>query len=169
MLQRFGSGTDLLAARKTVLSCLLEPDALSDLGVLAPLVERFSTSAPTSENVWSILAAGFFEYRSGRLDAAIERLGSLPEEPATNPADEVIRALACVIRAMAYAQMDQADKARLQLTAAEALANQAKFDTRQPGPLSAVWNDWLRYQILRREAEGLLRPTSAPRSRAADP
>jgi tetratricopeptide (TPR) repeat protein len=168
MLQRFGSGADLLAARRTVLSCLLEPDTLSDLGVLGPLVERFSTSAPTNENVWSILAAGFFEYRNGRLDAAIERLGSLPEERATNPADEVARALACVIRAMAYALMDQADLARRQLTAAEALANQAKFDAGGAGPLNAYWNDWLRYQVLHREAEGLLRPTSGPLSRPAD-
>jgi serine/threonine-protein kinase len=160
MLERFGNSLEPNTLRRTVVSCLLEPGALSDLSELAPLVERFSASAPTNQSPWSIVAAGFFEYRAGRPRAAAERLDPLPEGSATTSAEEVIRALACVIRAMAYQTLNQTDAARRQLLAAEALARQSRFDPDRAGPLHASWIDWLRYQVLRREAEGLLQATA---------
>jgi serine/threonine-protein kinase len=161
MLERFGKSNEPNTLRRTVVSCLLEPDALSDLGELAPLVERFSASSPTNQSPWSLVAAGFFEYRTGRFRAAIERLDPLPEGSATTAFDEVIRALACVIRAMAYQKLNQTDAARRQLASAEVLAQQSRFEPDRAGPLHGSWIDWLRYQVLRREAEGLLQAAAA--------
>jgi hypothetical protein len=164
MLERFGTRTrpDPARARHVVLSCLLEPDVLSDLGELAPLVSLFSASAPANQHSVSILAAGCFEYRTGGFRAAIERLDPLRAESAPNAAEaeDVLRALGCVLRALAHQKLDQADEARRELTAAEALARRANFDPDRAGPLHASWIEWLRYHVLRREAEGLLHPTA---------
>jgi tetratricopeptide (TPR) repeat protein/serine/threonine protein kinase len=165
MLERFAGTSNALAARRTVLSSLLEPGALPDLTALDTLVTRFSASAGSSENPWSILAAGFLAYRTGRFRAAVERLAPLPDNGATTSADQAIRGLACVIRAMAFRQLDESDEARRQLAAADALARSVNFDADRAGPLPFYWNDWLRYRILRREAEELLRAPAAP----ADP
>jgi tetratricopeptide (TPR) repeat protein len=162
MLDRFGTSPEPRHARWTVLSCLLEPDALSELTELAPLVETVSASMAADKNLWSVLAVGFFDYRAGRFRSAIDRLEPLSAESTPRAGEEVITALACLVRSMAYRKLDQADAARRQLTAAEALARRANFDPETPGPLPSLWNDWLRYQTLHREAERLLRDGAGP-------
>jgi hypothetical protein len=139
-----------------VLTCLLEPDALPDPATLGPLVARLTASATTSKHPLTLLATGVFDYRTGRFSAAIERLQGLSDGVAATPIEEFIRAQARVVRAMAHRRLDGAEAARKQLAAAEALARQANVDRESSGTLPHYWGEWLRYRVLRREAEGLL-------------
>jgi hypothetical protein len=161
MLERYKSDADATLVRRAVLGCLLEPDGAANLGELAPLVDRFAGSPPTNSSGYSIMGAGFYEYRMGRYRAAIDRLRSLPEAMTTIPIDQVARALACVIRAMAFQKLEQPDEARRQFALAEAQAKPVDFDPYRPGVLPAQWNDWLRYHVLRREAECLVRDAAS--------
>ena len=163
ILERYGTSTDLAAVRRLVVSCLLDPDGVADLGALAPLVDRLGGTARSNKNAYSILGAAFYEYRLGRYRAAIDRLQPLPEAVTTNAVDQAIQAMACVIRAMANQKLDQSDEARRQLAAADATAKPVNFDPRRAGPLPPrYYNEWFRYHILRREAEGLFRGAAAP-------
>jgi hypothetical protein len=115
-----------------------------------------TASATTSKHPLTVLAAGGFDYRTGRFSAAVERLQRLSDGVAATPIEEFIRAQACVVRAMADRRLDRADAARKQLAAAEALARQANVAREGSGALPHYWGEWLRYGVLRREAEGLL-------------
>src|SRR5262249_31315545 len=111
---------------------------------------------------FSVLAAGFYDYRTGGFDAAIERLRPMTEESGNNPDQAVRRALAGVIRAMALFRLGRVEDGRRQLAMADALATQMGSDGPRRGPLPWHWNDWLRYDVLRREADGVLRDASFP-------
>jgi hypothetical protein len=63
---------------------------------------------------------------------------------------------------MANQKLDQSDEARRQLAAADATAKPVNFDPRRAGPLPPRYNEWFRYHILRREAEGLIRDVPSP-------
>ena len=156
LLNRFGTNNNLDLISQIVFACLLEPGGVADLSKLAPLVDRFAGTAPANLDI-SILAAGFYEYRRGHYGAALDRLRPLPEALATTGPDQTSRATACVIRAMAYQKLDQGDDARRQLAVAEAQAKPVNFDPGRAGPLPSGWSNWVRYHLLRREADGLLR------------
>ncbi len=162
MMERFGSTPDPTTARRTVLCCLLEPDALPNLGALAPLVQRFLGSPTANHNPWSMLAAGLHDYRLGRFSAAIERLSPIVDETGPRTTAEVQMAQGCVLRALAHQKSSQEAEARRLLAAAEVLAQQASFDPERAGPLPTNWFDWLRYHVLHREAERLIRGAASP-------
>ncbi len=162
MLERIETSDDPVLVSQIVFSCLLEPDDVAGLGKLAPLVDRFAGTAPSKLNTFSMLTAGLYEYRGGRYRAAIDRLRPLPEATTTNAVDQAMRATACVIRAMAYQRLDQRDEARRQLTVADAQAKLVNFDPGRAGPLPGGWNNWVRYHLLRREADRLIRDAASP-------
>jgi serine/threonine-protein kinase len=169
MLERFGMTTDATIARRTVLACLVEPAANADVNALTPLVEQFLGSSATNTQDWSFLVSGLYEYRLGHSSQALERLRPIPDQGVT--ALGPWNALACVVRAMAYQNLGRPDDARKQLAAAAEFKEQAKVDLEHQGPLHPAWIEWLRYAVLRREAEGLTREvasgTSSPPAAAA--
>ena len=162
MLERFGTSDKPVQVAQVVFSCLLEPTGVADLGELAPLVDRFAGAAPANLDAFAILAEGLYEYREGRYRAALDRLRPLPEALTTIAPDQSIRAMACVIRAMACQKLDQGDEARRQLTVAEAQAKPANFDPGRAGPLPGGWSNWICYHTLRREAEALIHDAAVP-------
>jgi serine/threonine-protein kinase len=162
MLERFGTATDPTVARRTLVSCLLEGDAVPDRGRLAVLRDRVRGDTPARDNALSQIAEGLYEYREGRFGAAVEVLRPFSEASGPRSSDIGTGALGGIIRAMAYARLGKADEARRQFANAEAARNRAPFDPGSTGPLPGNWNDWLRYYTLRREAEGLLRGGALP-------
>ena len=158
MLERFGSTSDPVIARSTLLSCLLVDDAIPDRRMLAPLLDQIRADPAARAQAWSRIAEGLHEYRAGRYAAALDSVRPLSEVKA--PSSDIIpAALGCMIRALAHARLGQVAEARRQFATAEATLNQAPsvFDPSSEGPLPANWPGWLRYYTLRREAEGLLR------------
>jgi hypothetical protein len=149
MLERFGSTSDPVVARRTFFACLLEADAIPDRRMLPRLLEQFRGDPA----IFSAIAEALYEYREGRFAAALEILGRFSEAKAlASPEFDIC----CIIRAMAHARLGQADEARRQFAMAGARPNQVTFDPSGEGPLPGKWWDWLRYYTLRREAEGLL-------------
>jgi tetratricopeptide (TPR) repeat protein len=162
MLERFGSTTDAKIARRTLQCCLLEPNAVPDVGVLKPLHECNMGSEFAGSDPWSLLAAGFYDYRLGNSTGAIERLGAISGKKVTDPRYEACWAIACVVEAMAHQKSAQTDEARRLLARAEELARRSGFDPERAGPLPTSWHDWLRYHVLHREAEGLIHGAAFP-------
>ena len=164
MMERFGSTPDPTIARRTVLCCLLEPDAFPNLGALAPLVQRFLGSPTANHDPWSMLAAGLYDYRLGRFKAAIERLRPIERIDETGPLPWAAfqKAQGCVVRALAHQRLGQAEEAHRLLALAEDLAQRAAFDPEHEGPLPTNWSDWLRYHVFHREAERLIRGAASP-------
>src|SRR5206468_8912049 len=103
---------------------------------------------------------------------AIDRLRPIPDARTLIFGPQNV--LACVVRAMAYLRLDRRDEAHRQLAAAAAFMKQVPFDPEREGPLFNQWNDWLRYPVLCREADGLIRdmasrPATSPGDAAAEP
>jgi hypothetical protein len=124
-------------------------------------------SPATRDDPGSQQVAGLHDYRLGRFSAALERLRPITETKGTNarPAPQV--AVFCDVRARAHQKSGQTDEARRLLAAAEAQAQQAPFDTKHEGPLPAYWFNSLRYQVLHREAEALIRGAASPEDKVA--
>jgi hypothetical protein len=57
---------------------------------------------------------------------------------------------------MAHHRLGQGGEARQALARARELAEQRLPKPEKGEPLGGAWDDWIRFQVLRREAEGLL-------------
>ena len=122
MLEQIGSTLDPVHCRTAINLCLLEPNALPDLGALAPLMDRFLGAPNALGDAYAILAVGHYDYRLGRFSAAIERLRPTTEAKYTDPGQVAETAMICIVRAMAHQKSGQADEARRWLAAAEVRA-----------------------------------------------
>src|SRR5262249_55405551 len=95
----------------------------------------------------------FLDYRMSRFDAVVERLRprTLPSLPPS-----ILKSWCQLVLAMAYQRLGKTAEATQELNAARVIADKAigRPDREVPDGLS--WPDWLRYQILRREAEELI-------------
>jgi hypothetical protein len=159
ILERFGTTADPTVARRTLFSCLLAGDAVPDRRQRAALLDQVRRNTPERDQALSRIAEGLYEYREGRFTAAVEILRPLSE---ARPSDIGTEALGRIIRAMAHARLGQVDDARRQFTSAEDVRKVASFDPGRTGPVPLNWNDWLRYDTLRRDAEGLFCETGPP-------
>jgi serine/threonine-protein kinase len=156
MLERFGNTTDAMIAHRIALECLVMPKAHNELKVPLLFAERAVEQDPKS--CWHLLILGAAYYRAGRFEPAVERL-----EQALQASQRAIPhnlphflALRWLFLALTYHGMGQNQQARHCLE--EAVQG---MDTNLPKPgrgvLGEHWGDWIRCQIVRREAEALLK------------
>jgi Flp pilus assembly protein TadD len=148
MIEKFGHTQDATMARHIAFVCLLDPEAVADRKPLLRLVEKGKPGAKGGLYRYYLLAQGMANYREGQFAQAIDRLseaGTIGGSP-----------LGLLFMAMAQHRLGQADAARTSLDKARAMLEQ-KLPHLERGQLYGIdWFDWLRCQIVRREAEKLI-------------
>jgi tetratricopeptide (TPR) repeat protein len=153
MLRRFGQSKETHLAERTAKTCLLIPDAVPDLKPVVQLAELAITGTEKNNNYkWYLLARGMADYRMGDLQTAINRL-----QKSLTPERELLYldSIASLFIAMAQHKLGKPDEARQTLFKTFTLADQ-KFPKLNASGLGEDWADWLRFQIVRREAEALI-------------
>jgi serine/threonine protein kinase/predicted Zn-dependent protease len=160
MLARFGHTDDPNACLWTALSCVVLPDGLADYARPAQLAAK--ALATNASGYWSVLAVAAVDYRAGRFEAAAERLRSLREMGSSIDRPPIITGR--LFLAMAYRRLGRTAEARQELFAAsEEIARVLGADREIPP--DGYWHDFLRFQLLRHEAEALILDPDFP----ADP
>jgi serine/threonine protein kinase/formylglycine-generating enzyme required for sulfatase activity/Flp pilus assembly protein TadD len=154
MLARFSQTNDPATAERTAKTCLLRPDAVADLEPVVRLAEQaLKGTEKHQDHRWFLMARGLADYRQGQFARAVERLG-----PCTREDNALyLTATSHLLVAMAHKRLGQDGPARQALNRARELADQ-KFPKPEKGePLDWDWLDWIRFQVLRREAEALMK------------
>jgi WD40 repeat protein/Flp pilus assembly protein TadD/tRNA A-37 threonylcarbamoyl transferase component Bud32 len=155
MLARFGRTRDPNEAERTAKTCCLAAGSVSDSGPVLKLAGQAVVGTETNGDYpWFLLARGLAEYRAGRFAAAIDCVRKSQTPSSDNPYRD---GLGHLVLAMAYHRLGRADEARRALVDARAVGEQLP----KPGQGElGNWPDWLRFHIIRREAEALLGPTA---------
>jgi serine/threonine-protein kinase len=151
MLTRFGKTDDPEIAARIVESCLLAPDAVKDLKVVGKLAERATTGTEKHPQYRRfLLARGLADYRAGQFARALPWL-----QKSVGARDPFCDVTANLVLALAHHRLEQAGEARQALDKADGIikARFPKIEKEGPG---ADWDDWLRFQVLRREAGALI-------------
>jgi tetratricopeptide (TPR) repeat protein len=152
-LERFGkSNSDWV-----IPTCLLGPDAVSDWPSVIALAEQPVAKNPNNYNNLNELGAVL--YRAGRWEEAVKRLA---EADATTKDAKSARgtvASTWYFLAMAYHQLGHADEAGRWLRKASALPEEAEMGSPEDDVAKQrlTWERQLRRQLLRREAEELVK------------
>jgi tetratricopeptide (TPR) repeat protein len=184
MLQRFQGMRHNYLVDYTAKTCLLHPNALADLKPVLELARR--PLAGTEKDVaypWFLLCRALADYRDGQFDAAVEGINQVSPKPNGAALD----ATAYVVLALAESRRGHPAEARQALLRARTLrelrwprfqaldarrvveeAWQALQELKWPRldraeRFGADWSDWLRCEVLRREAEALIDPDSQMR------
>jgi tetratricopeptide (TPR) repeat protein len=151
MLTRFGRTKNPYIADRTAKTCLLAPGAVRDLKPVMELAEQAVTG--TEKNGcygWFLLARGMADYRAGRFAGALTWINKcLAADSQYQPAS--LDATAWLIAAMAHHQLGRPEPAGAALD--QALKMMAQ---QSPGDPGVDWDDWLRFQILHREAKAVV-------------
>jgi serine/threonine protein kinase/WD40 repeat protein/tetratricopeptide (TPR) repeat protein len=154
MLQRFRSTDDVAIASGTAMTCSLSAGAVSDFDPvlkLAGLAAEKDGSYP-----WAIFAKGLAEYRAGHYAGAVDWQKRVPAK-AAGGFRWCLTASAFAVQAMARHQLRQTEEARTALAQARSiLANKMPKPEKGEHFDPYWWHDWLRAQILYREAEALI-------------
>jgi eukaryotic-like serine/threonine-protein kinase len=163
-LQRFGSETNPVIARRIALSCLTQPPRSEDMST----VERLVEISVKQGHDYREFAKGLFEYRQGRFATAVEWLEQALKKREFPGRD----AQAWAILAMAQHQLKNFEAARAALAKAKSAAE--KVSKPDPGEFddqgwyrtdyAKDWYNWLvnqGIQIFLHEAETLLAAPAA--------
>jgi hypothetical protein len=163
MLARFGNTDNRQIAERAAKTCLLAPDAVSDLGPVLKLADLAVTgiTEQTGYYRWFVLAKGMAEYRAGHYAAAIDWLNRVsPQIDGERRDATVFAVLAMANHRLASAQGADATRldkeARKALQHAKAILSEKMPNPKAGRPFTAYFHDWLRPLILCREAEALL-------------
>jgi serine/threonine protein kinase/formylglycine-generating enzyme required for sulfatase activity/tetratricopeptide (TPR) repeat protein len=153
MLARFGKTNDHYTADLTAKTCLLLPDAVRDLKPVLKLARR--SLAGTENDItypWFLLCRALADYRDGQFGAAVADVNQVAPKLNGGPLD----ATAHVILALAEQRRGHSAAARQALARAQAIQVQEWFRAIRGQQYGGDWGDWLRCEILRREAEALI-------------
>jgi serine/threonine-protein kinase len=145
-LDRLGTTTDPAAAFPVARAALLAPGVSKDSERSVLLAEMSSRQAPTE--AWRLYVLGLANYRAGRYEDAVRVLGQSTEAA---PHWHAV-ALNWPVLAMAHLRLGHEDEAKRWLDRAE----QA-----DPAAISTWW-DRVELQVLRREAEAVVRDPMFP-------
>jgi Flp pilus assembly protein TadD len=144
MGDRFGRSNDPRTTYLVARACALAPKAVADGKLPTQWAEKALQSNPKAP--WCLHTRALAHYRAGQFEQALRRveegMAVAPQWPA--PVNGLLLA-------MAHARLGHAEAARHWLEkATQVLGAQ---------PLQEEWHlhDWLAYQLLRREAEALLK------------
>jgi serine/threonine protein kinase/WD40 repeat protein/tetratricopeptide (TPR) repeat protein len=154
MLERFGQSADVNVARWTSWTCVLSPSAEADWGLVIRLAENNLAADPKNCDKLQNLGAVF--YRAGRFEEADQRLTEAEAafHEAKNPTSS--SRYNWLFQAMTQHRLGHTEEARRWL-------EKAVNDIDQPPPerpqdeKASAWNRRLTLQLLRREAEELLK------------
>jgi Flp pilus assembly protein TadD len=155
-LYGFPDPTDDFFASRSVWACVLAADALDDYAPLLDLAEKAVTRA--RNNYACARALGGALLRAGRPEAAVQQLQeALSLQPGASSAS--------LLLAIAHHRLGHADEARRWLDKAVQRTEQvlrqrpknAGLDATDLAPDELPWNERLSLQLLRREAETLIR------------
>ena len=156
MIRRFGRTASPLIAHRVAWDCLLTPDAVGDLKPALRLAEHAVGQDPNS--AWHLLILGAGYYRAGRLEPAVERLEqALKASERARPLNlPYFLASRWLFLALTYHGMGQSQQADHCL---EQAIQGMDRDLPKPekGALGEHWSDWIKCQIVRREAEAQLK------------
>jgi WD40 repeat protein/predicted Zn-dependent protease len=154
MLTRFGRTKDPYIADRTAKTCLLAPDAVGDLKPVAELAEQAVTGTEKDGDYrWLLLVRGLADYRNGRFSSALTWIEKcLAADSERRPVS--LDATAGLIAAMAQHRLGRPERASEALEKACQLMAQ-----KSPADPDDDWDDWLRFQLIRREAEALVKGT----------
>jgi serine/threonine-protein kinase len=150
MLARFGKTDAADVAERTAKTCLLVPGAVGDLESVVSLADLAVKKNGSAR--WPLLTKALAEYRAGRCAVAIEWLQRVVPDAGGGSLD----ATALAVLAMARKQQGQAEEARKALEQARAILAQKLPQPDRGQHFDGDWHNWLRSQILCREAESLL-------------
>jgi serine/threonine protein kinase/Flp pilus assembly protein TadD len=159
MLARFSQTDDPKIAWRVAKTCLLAPDAVSDLRPVLQLAERAVTG---TQQHWAyrsfLLAKGMADYRSGNFANAIHWINqSISLRPAPwYYSNRYLVGMAQVFLTMAHHRLGHAKQARQALHQATLLTNPSN-GTSGENEYPEDWYHWMRLHIVRQEAERLLK------------
>ena len=158
MVMRFGHSSDLEAAYWSAWTCALAPDAVTDWRPVVLLAEKALAADP--KNCDKLQDLGAVLYRAGRFEDAIQRLTEAEAAFKEAKAQFSGTIYTWLFQAMTEHRLGRADKASEWL-------EKAIQDIDQPPPdrpsdrAARTWNRQLTLQLLRCEAEELLKNKSA--------
>jgi eukaryotic-like serine/threonine-protein kinase len=153
MVMRFGHSPDLEAAYWIAWTCALAPDAVTDWQPVVQLAEKAVAADP--KNCSELQHLGAVLYRSGRLEEAAKRLTEAEaafKETKTPRASIIYNWL---FQAMTEHRLGHSDEAKKWLHKAVTDIEQSPSEGAKVA--NAAWNRRLTLQLLRREAEELLK------------
>jgi tetratricopeptide (TPR) repeat protein len=156
MLQRFGLAANADASYWMVWTCALAPDAVTDRQTVVQMAEKAVAANPKHCDLLQHLGAVL--YRAGRFEAAAKRLteaeAAFPETQ--NPRSSIV--YNWLFQGMTQHRLGHAAEARRYL-------DKAVKEIDQPSTKAAVaWNRRLTLQLLRQEAQELLRKPSGAKN-----
>jgi tetratricopeptide (TPR) repeat protein len=155
LLDRYGQTKDPWLANHLAWHCTLVPDAVRDPALVLRLAE-FALAAD-SKTYGSYATSGAALYRVGRYETAAERLETMApvEGEWGNP-------LILLYLAMAHCQLQQFEAAGRRLNQAIQLLERekARDESWQGAAVSLSWVDRAQREVLRREAESLIRQSN---------
>jgi tetratricopeptide (TPR) repeat protein len=148
MLEQFGSGKEVAAARRTCLASFLSPHPIGDLKQLVRLADI--AAADSFDEVLNYRERGLAAYRAGDWGGALKwsaksrDLASLPSHRAEN----------LLVEAMALHQLERTSEARSAYDEAVQIAED--YFPGAPRRLRPEWVDWIMLDQLQSEATQLL-------------
>jgi tetratricopeptide (TPR) repeat protein len=153
MMKRFGSSSEPMLAHRVALVFLLSPKTGAPP---AAAVKLAAHAARVPQIPWFVLTHGAALHRTGAWAQAVEVLEPLDKKWPQGPAIDGGRCVGWLLLAMAYQKLGHAQAARQWLDRA---VEQMDRETAAPtiGPLRQEAHVWAMCQLLRGEAEGLLK------------
>ena len=157
MLEQFGKSDNLATTQWTVWTCVLAADGVADSKVLLQLSEKALADAP--KNYRTLNPHGALLYRIGRYQEALQWLTEA--EAAYRPDDDKLSAIAYnwFFLAMAHHRLGHVEEAKIWHDKAIQWIDQ-KMQRKPEDPAAAnplPWNRLVTVELLRREAEELLK------------
>jgi serine/threonine protein kinase/Flp pilus assembly protein TadD len=148
MLVRFSETDDLAIADRVAKTCLLLPDAVSDVARVLELADR-GVAEKKRDHHWVTLTKGLAEFRTEKLISAVDWLNRVAGPQHCN-------ATASSLLAMAYHRLGRIAEATAALAnARDIIADSMPVPSRDQ-PYGDDWHDWVRAEIIFRQAEELL-------------
>jgi serine/threonine protein kinase/tetratricopeptide (TPR) repeat protein len=159
MLERFGERRIPAVAERTAKTCALAFESgIDPERVLQVTHQAIGGTEKHQDYRWFVLAQAMAEYRAGHRTAAVDWLERFAPQTGGAHSD----ATAFAVLAMAQHHLGRSEAARAALSNAQAILRTKMPDPQRERPFGNDWHDWLRAQILCREAEALLKSSASP-------
>lgn len=150
MLTRFNQSDIPNVVERTVKTCLLLPDSVEDRILLLKLADQAVTGTDAHPDHKSFaIARGMADYRQGHFENA---LPWFRKSITTDSPGGYLVPFARLFVAMTDHQLGRFDEARQSLDTAD-----EQMAPSEEGLLGVDWDDWLRYQIVHREAAAMVK------------